>query len=99
MPSADGTRWRDRFYAVTSAPNTTVRIMAEELGPLPKDVDPYERCNMWLLYTALSYGVKKLRFICLWNGAFGDGKGGTKHLYDEAQRLTGRVDWIDTRTL
>ena len=33
------------------------------------------------------------------NGAAGDGKGGTKHMFDEAQRLTGRVEWIDARTL
>jgi tetratricopeptide (TPR) repeat protein len=99
MRSANGPSWRDRFYAATNDANSKVRIMPDELGPPPKDVDPYERCNMWLLYSALSYGVKKVRFICLWNGAIGDGKGGTKHLYDEAQRLTGRVDWIDTREL
>ena len=30
-----------------------IRIMPDELGPLPKGVDPFERCNLWLLYTTL----------------------------------------------
>ena len=64
LRSTDGPRWRDRFYAVTTAPNTKVRIMPNELGPLPKDIDPYERCNTWLLYSVLR-ATSKLRFISL----------------------------------
>ena len=40
----------------------------------------YERCNLWLLYTALACGFDKVRFICLWNGSEGDGTGGTAHM-------------------
>ncbi len=36
-------------------------------------MDPFERCNLWLLYTALAWGVDQVRFICLWNGSGGDG--------------------------
>jgi hypothetical protein len=59
----------------------------------------FERCNLWLLYTALAWGVDKVRFICLWNGGGGDGPGGTAHMYNEVKRRTGRVSWLDTRKL
>ncbi len=59
---------------------------------------PYERCNLWLLYTALACGVDKVRFVCLWNGGGGDGPGGTAHMYNEVKRRTGQVTWLDTRT-
>jgi hypothetical protein len=92
-----GEQWRDRFYTVKAKLQEPPRIMPDELGPLPKGVDPFERCNLWLLYTALACGVDKVRFICLWNGGGGDGPGGTAHLYNEIKRRTGRVAWIDTR--
>jgi hypothetical protein len=37
--------------------------------------------------------------VCLWDGGGGDGPGGTAHMYHEVKRRTGRVDWIDTRSL
>ncbi len=99
LPSADGAMWRDRFYALTAGLKDEPRIMRDELGPLPDGVNPFERCNRWLLYTALSYGINSVRFLCLWDGSGGDGPGGTAHMYEEVKRRTGRVTWIDSRTL
>lgn len=99
MPSLDGARWRDRFYATTGNANTTVRVMPVEIGDLPEGVDAFERSNLWLLYSALASGVQKVRFIALWNGGGGDGPGGTAHMFNEVRRLTGRVNWLDTREL
>ena len=99
LPAQDGERWRERYYAMKAKLAEPPRIMPSELGPLPKGLDPYERCNLWLLYTALSFGVDKVRFVCLWNGGGGDGPGGTAHMYNEVKRRTGRVAWIDTRSL
>ena len=98
LPSQGGNQWRDRFYAMEAKLQDPPRIMPVELGPLPKGVDPFERCNLWLLYTALACGVDKVRFVCLWNGGGGDGPGGTAHMYNEVKSRTGRVIWIDTRT-
>jgi len=99
-PSAAGARsWTDRFYAVKAKLTSPPRVMTDELGPLPHGIDPFERCNLWLLYTALAFGVSKARFICLWNGGGGDGPGGTAHMYNEVKARTGRVTWLDTRTL
>ena len=99
LPSDGGDKWRYRFYALKSGLNDAPLIMPDELGPRPKDVDPFERCNLWLLYTALSYGIDKVRFICLWDGGGGDGPGGTAHMCEEVKRRTGRVRWIDSRSL
>ena len=99
LRATDGEVWRERYFALKARLTDAPRIMSDELGPLPKDVNPYERCNLWLLYTALGWGVDKVRFICLWNGGGGDGPGGTAHLYNEVKDRTGRVTWIDTRTL
>ncbi|NGZ60910.1 MAG: DUF4071 domain-containing protein [Nitrospira sp. LK265] len=97
-----GEAWRDRYLAAKAKLTTTltgIRSAPTELGPPPKGIDPYERCNLWLLYTALSYGVGRVQFICLWDGGGGDGPGGTAHMYQEVNRRTGQVTWIDSRTL
>jgi tetratricopeptide (TPR) repeat protein len=98
LPSTGGDKWRQRFFRIKDQLKDPMRIMPVELGPLPRGVDPFERCNLWLLYTALAWGLKKVRFVCLWNGGGGDGPGGTEHMYNEVKQRTGRVMWIDTRT-
>jgi len=112
LRSVGGDVWRDRYYAVKQQledqerefdarkqRQDPIRIMPDHLGELPRGVDPFERCNLWLLYTALAWGADKARFVCLWNGAGGDGPGGTEHMYKEVNERTGRVTWIDTRKL
>lgn len=99
LPSIDGEGWRGRWLALRGKLAQAPRIMPEELGPAPDGASPYERCNRWLLYTALAWGQEKVRFICLWNGGAGDGPGGTAHMYEEVNRRTGQVTWIDSRTL
>jgi len=95
---ADG-NWRDRYYAVKNNKLTTLFVMPEELGPTPENTNPYERNNLWQLYTALSMGPEKVRFICLWDGKGGDGPGGTKHMHDEVKKRAGQVHVLDTNIL
>jgi hypothetical protein len=97
-----GEGWRQRYLDAKAKLDAPIRSAPDELGsPPPKSEPgyPYERCNLWLLYTALACGVDKVRFVCLWNGGGGDGPGGTAHMYNEVKRRTGRVTWIDTRLL
>jgi len=94
-----GDIWRKRYNNARNRLGTPVRSAPTALGASPSDSNPYERCNLWLLYTALSYGVDKVHFICLWNGEGGDGPGGTAHMYNVVNRKTGNVSWIDTRNL
>ena len=70
-----------------------------ELGPLAKEMDAYERCNLWLLASALAYGAEKVWFVCLWDGGGGDGPGGTAHMVEKVKMKQGRVIWLDTRKL
>lgn len=78
--------WEERYDAVKNNKLTTLFVMSQELGPTPENVNPYERNNLWQLYTALSMGPEKIRFICLWDGKGGDGPGGTKHMHDSVDR-------------
>jgi len=91
--------WRSRYYAVKDKLDSDrpPRCMTTELGK--SEHDPYERCNLWLLNSALAYGPEKVRFICLWNGGGGDGPGGTQHMVKEVKKRMGRVVWLDVRKL
>lgn len=99
LPSAGGEDWRNRYFAIKAQQSTKIRVMPNELGALPKGGNAFERCNLWLLNTALACGIDKVHFICLWNGGDADGLGGTAHMYREVKRRTGQVTWIDTRQL
>ena len=89
--------WRSRYFAAKS--QAALHIASEELGPLKADGNPFERNNEWMLQVATGYGAEKVDFICLWNGAGGDGPGGTQHLMQEVQKMGGRTHWLDTRRL
>jgi len=94
--------WRRRYFDARAKLAAPIRSAPDALGPPPPHSEPdypYQRCNLWLLYTALACGLDKVNFVCLWNGQGGDGPGGTAHMYNEVKRRTGRVTWIDTRKL
>jgi len=93
MPSGDGQRWKQRYLDAKAALPWSPRVMPAAPG------DAFEACNQWLLATAVNSGAAELHLMCLWNGAGGDGPGGTAHMVREVQRMNGRVTWIDTRTL
>ena len=61
--------------------------------------NPLERCNRWLLDTALARGGDQVWLLCLWDGQGGDGAGGTAHMVGEVQRHHGHVIHIDCRRL
>jgi hypothetical protein len=98
-PVSGGEQWRARYHALRQALPEPPRLMPHELGPLPPGVNAFERCNLWLLHTALAHGPQKVHFVCLWNGEGGDGPGGTAHMREQVRAHTGQVHWIDTRQL
>ncbi|HQE40361.1 MAG TPA: tetratricopeptide repeat protein, partial [Zoogloea sp.] len=105
LPATGGDGWRKRYYQLRNNPLCLPpRVMPDELGPLPQDsrgkeTNPFERCNQWLLNSALALGIKRTRCLCLWNGSGGDGPGGTEHMMKEVKKRTGQVTWLDTRTM
>lgn len=94
-----GPDWVDRFYALRDHSLVSLRIQTDQLGPPPADRNPYERNNLWQLYTALSQGASKIRFVALWNGGGGSGPGGTEHMVQQVRAHAGRVYILDTRSL
>ncbi|MGK7909762.1 MAG: tetratricopeptide repeat-containing protein [Synechococcus sp.] len=100
-----GPEWRDRYFAAKEKldiEKLPIRSAPQSLGSTPPRFGAYysyERCNLWLLFTTLSFGTEKVRFICLWNGEGGDGPGGTAHMYNEVKDRTGMVKWVDTNSL
>lgn len=91
--------WLKRYQAITRGLETPPLAAPQELGQLAPDTDPYERCNLWLLASALAYGSEKLTFICLWDGEGGNKPGGTAHMVEAVKQQNGRVIWLNTKTL
>jgi tetratricopeptide (TPR) repeat protein len=96
-----GEQWRERYQRAREQLDEPPGSAPQELGDPPTEQNnyPYERCNQWLLYTAMSYGLESLNFICLWDGGGGDGPGGTAHMCDVVRKHTGKVEWIKTTEL
>lgn len=92
-------RWLKRFLAVRNHPRVSVQAMPDVARLLPRSSNPYERCNLWMLRDALSLGALRVRIICLWNGAGGDGRGGTAHMMRCVREAGGKAIWLDTREL
>src|SRR5205814_836009 len=93
-------RWERSFTQLTENPRSTVLVMPEELGPAPAGVSIHDRCNRWILYSALSQGLRRAFFVTLWNGEPGDGPGGTQNMIELVRKLTGRQPIIiDPATL
>jgi hypothetical protein len=82
--------WQRDYETLRDHGDVLFRIMPDELGPPPEGIDVYDRCNLWVLHSALSCGLSKVSFMTLWDGKPGDGPGGTEHMALLVQRLTGR---------
>lgn len=111
LPCGLGEQWRERYRAIRKILGQQDRIdglrvmersspaAPEAPSPLAHHANPYERCNLWLLETALGWGAERLRCLTLWDGGGGDGPGGTAHMVKEVLRRTNQVRCIDPHTL
>ncbi len=86
-----GDTWVNRFYEIYEDADTQVSILADtkEMPVWLQGHDGYsfwERNNLWLLNTALSYGGRNLTLLAVWDGKGADGPGGTKHMIDEVKK-------------
>ncbi len=94
LTSCDGSAWQARWQAARRRLEQPPQIL-----PDPAAGDRYQRCNRWLLASAVAAGAERLRVLVVWNGADSDGTGGVPQLIAEARRHTGHITWIDTRAL
>jgi hypothetical protein len=97
--SAHGLQWQARWQALKPRLGAEPLVMDAVLGPTPVGEDAFERCNRWLLATALGHGAERMRLVLLWNGAGGDGPGGTQDMMSQAKGVGAPVFWVDTRGL
>ncbi|GGW37109.1 tetratricopeptide repeat-containing protein [Arenibacter certesii] len=95
-----GNTWVERFYNLYEDPDTEISILADT-KELPiwlqgkKGYSFWERNNLWLLNTALSYGGHNLTLLALWDGKGEDGPGGTKHMIEEVKKKGAKSKVID----
>ena len=95
--SANGDAWVRRYQALRARLETAPRELPEAAGA--PGVDRFERCNRWLLETALGWGPERVRFVCLWDGSPSGKPGGTAHMVDEVRRVGVPITWLDARML
>ena len=96
----DDHQWERRYNEAMAASAAIALVMPDELGPPPEGVSVHDRCNRWMLYSALSHGLNRVSFLTLWDGKPGDGPGGAEHMSKLVQKLTGRQPInIDPATL
>ena len=102
-PVCEGEDWVARYRRVAGRLASPPQAMPPGGGAgtpgCDEDDNPFERCNRWLLDTALACGGERVWLLCLWDGQGGDGAGGTAHMVREVQRRNGHVIHIDTRQL
>ncbi len=98
-PVSEGEQWVARYHAVAARLASPPRTMSPAPASDEESDNPFERCNRWLLDTALACGAERVWLLCLWDGRRGDGAGGTAHMVEEVSRRGGHVLHIDTRNL
>lgn len=88
-------RWADRFWEQWNAtPEDHREILSDVIDP----DGPYAACNRRIVEIAKLRG-NAIHLVTLWNGATGDGPGGTAYLVERVHEAGGSVDWIDSRLL
>ena len=99
----DDPAWVKRFYAqLEKHPHAPVLAKTPELPKwlqFKKGYDVWQRNNLWLLSEALCRTPAHLTVIALWDGATGDGPGGTEHMVALARERGARIIHLNTKTL
>jgi tetratricopeptide (TPR) repeat protein len=102
-----GPAWVERFYRLYGRLKGAARVLAssEELPRwlrAKKDYSIWQRNNLWMLYNTLALAAVEehpVTLIALWNGAVGDGPGGTADVVSSAKARGVKVVILDTGEL
>ena len=95
--SANGDAWVQRYLALRAhLPEPPLQLPD---APDGTRADRFERCNHWLLDTALGWGPERMRFVCLWDGNPSNRPGGTAQMVEEVRRRGVPITWLDVRHL
>jgi hypothetical protein len=97
-----GPEWVERFNRLCDKMKPKV---LSESSRLPrwlrakKDYDIWQRSNLWMLHSALFISQDHLTLIALWDGASGDGPGGTEDMVDRAKDRGASFIHLDAKKL
>jgi hypothetical protein len=97
-----GPDWVERFNRLYD--KTKPKILSDS-DRLPrwlrtkKDYNIWQRSNLWMLHNALFISQDHLSLIALWNGATGDGPGGTEDMVERAKDRGATFIHLDARKL
>ena len=97
-----GPDWMERFHTLCKRQEIKVLADSEALPAWLAARDGYtiwERNNRWILHTALSRSDIDITLIVLWDGAGGDGPGGTRDMVKLAASRGVRVVKLDAGAL
>ncbi len=103
VQSEDDDSWVNRFYrqlaAHPNAPVLSESAAVPEWLHFKQSYDIWQRNNLWLLSQAFSYSTHHLTLIALWDGASGDGAGGTENMVRLAKEHGAQFVWLNTKEL
>jgi len=97
-----GSAWIERFNRLYEKLKVRVLSDADRLPRwlrAKKDYSIWTRSNLWMLHNALAISQDHLTLIALWNGATGDGPGGTEDMVKRAQDRGAVFIHLDSRKL
>lgn len=97
-----GADWVDRFNRLYRKLNPRVLADSDRLPRwlrAKQSYDIWQRSNLWMLHNALAISQDHLTLVALWNGATGDGPGGTEDMVERAKERGARFIHLDTRKL
>ena len=97
-----GPVWVERFKRLFESKQPEILSDAARLPRWLRGKPAYsiwQRSNLWMLHNALDISKGDLTLIALWNGAAGDGPGGTEDMVNRAQDRGARFIHLDARKL
>jgi Tetratricopeptide Repeats-Sensor len=97
-----GPDWVERFNRLYDKLKAKVLSDSDRLPRwlrAKKGYNIWQRSNLWMLHNALFLSRDHLTLIALWNGASGDGPGGTEDMVQRAQDRGAMFVHLDARKL
>ncbi|MEN3330184.1 MAG: hypothetical protein V7638_4991 [Acidobacteriota bacterium] len=98
-----GPQWIEEFNRLVKARPVRVLCDSKDLPRWLQDKPDYniwQRNNLWNLHHALAAaGGENVTLIALWNGATGDGTGGTADMVQKAQERGAKTIILDTKKI
>jgi hypothetical protein len=97
-----GPEWVERFNRLYDKMKPKILSSSERLPRwlrAKKDYNLWQRSNLWMLHNALCISNDHLTLIALWNGATGDGPGGTEDMVNRAKDRGATFIHLDARKL